>query len=68
MILRFLCFFLGILFSSLGLAFIIIYLNLFNMGYNFKEYVQFIISKWECLLVFVGFFLIFLSLHTKGEK
>ena len=68
MITRLTVFILGILFSSLGLAFIIIYLNLLNMGYNFKEYVHFIISKWECLIILVGFFFIFLSVHTKGDK
>ena len=68
MIFRIMLFLLGIILCSIGLSFTIIYLNLLNMGYNFKEYVHFIISKWECLIILVGFFFIFLSVHTKGDK
>ncbi len=67
MIFRIVLFFLGLLLCSLGLSFVIIYLNLLNMGYNFKEYVQFIISKWECLVMILGLFLIFISLYRKGK-
>lgn len=68
MFFRVMLFLLGIVLSSLGLSFIVIYLNLLNMGYNFSEYVHFIISKWECLIIFVGFFFIFLSLYRKGSR
>jgi hypothetical protein len=68
MIFRVMLFLLGILFTSLGLSFIIIYLNLLNMGYNFSEYVHFIISKWETLIIFVGVLLIFMSLYRKGSR
>jgi len=68
MIFRIMLFLLGIVLVSLGLSFVIIYLNLLNMGYNFKEYVHFIISKWECLIIIVGGILIFLSLYRKGKK
>ncbi len=68
MIFRIMVFILGIILCSLGLSFIIIYLNLLNMGYNFREYVHFIISKWECLVIFLGMLLIFLSVYRKGIK
>lgn len=68
MIFRLTLFFLGILLCSISLSFIIIYLNLLNMGYNFKEYVHFIISKWECQTILIGGILIFLSLYRKGRK
>jgi len=68
MIFRIVIFLLGVVMASLGLSFIIIYLNLLNMGYSFSEYVNFIIRKWECLIMIVGFFFIFLSLYRKGIK
>lgn len=64
---RVLLFLLGTLFLSLGISFVIIYLNLLNMGYSFSFYVHFISRKLECLVVLVGMFFIFLSLR-KGEK
>ena len=68
MIFRVLMFFLGILLASIGLSFIIIYLNLLNMGYNFWEYVNFISRRIECLGVFLGLFLVFISVYRKGNK
>lgn len=67
MVFKIMMFLLGILMASIGLSFIIIYLNLLNMGYNFYEYVNFIISKWECMIIFVGVLLIFLSIYRKGN-
>lgn len=58
----------GVLFCSLGVLFIIIYLNLLNMGYNFLEYVHFIIVKPQCLIVILGVFNIYLALKGKGKK
>lgn len=66
MIFRLMTFFLGVILSSIGVSFIIIYLNLLNMGYNFFQYVKFISSKLECLIVFLGLILIYISLH-KGR-
>ena len=67
MVFKIMMFLLGILMASIGLSFIIIYLNLLNMEYNFYEYVNFIISKWECMIIFVGLLLIFLSIYRKGN-
>lgn len=68
MIFKVMMFVLGVVMASIGLSFIIIYLNLLNMGYNFREYVQFIISKWECMIIFIGILIIFLSIYRKGTK
>ena len=69
MVFRLLLFFLGIVLSSIGISFIIIYLNLLNMGYNFSEYVKFISSVPECISFLLGLILIFLSLYVrKGKK
>ena len=52
---------LGILCSSVGLMFFILYLNLLTLGYSFSNLVHFIISRGECLLFFFGIFIIIIS-------
>lgn len=68
MLLKLILYLSGIVFCSIGVLFIIIYLNLLNMGYNFVEYVHFIIVKPECLILLLGMFNIFLALKGKGNK
>ena len=53
--------------SLIGLLYIITYLNLLTIGYNFFEYVKFIISRIECWNVVLGFILIYLSMK-EAEK
>jgi len=55
----------GIFFTSIGLFFIILYLNLFVVGYTFFEFVYFIIRSIYCNIFFIGLFLIFLSFRRK---
>ena len=68
MLFRLMVYLSGIVLCSLGLTFIIIYLNLLNMGYSFIDYVHFIYRKIECLSLLIGILLIYLSLHRKGKK
>ena len=49
-----------------GFTYVILYLNLLTIGYNFYEYVNFIFSRFECYLIFVGFIILILSLFIKG--
>ena len=63
MLFRLILYLSGIMFCSFGVD-----LNLLNMGYNFMEYVHFIIVKPECLIIFIGMFNIFLALKRKGNK
>lgn len=58
---------LGVIISSYSLMFIIMYLNLLNMGYSIFDYLIYIITHFECLLIFVGILLIILSIK-KGKK
>ena len=51
-----------------GFTYIILYLNLLSIGYNFLEYVNFIFSRVECYFVFIGLIILILSLFIKGEK
>lgn len=54
--------------SVISFSYIIIYLNLLTMGYNFLEYVHFIIRRVECLNLFTGLVLIILSLINGGKN
>lgn len=64
---RFFFFLVGFGLTLIGSIYIIIYLNLTTIGYNFLEYVNFIIRQPECLIAIVGIILIFLSI-PKEEK
>ena len=52
----------------LGFSFIILYLNYLTIGYNFKEYVNFISRRLECYNVIIGLIIIILSIFIKGDK
>lgn len=52
----------------LGLSTLILYINLFSFGYNFKEYIEYIIKLPELYYFIIGFFLVNLSIFSKGDK
>lgn len=52
----------------IGFVFIILYLNLLSLGYNFFEFVNFIIRRIECYYTVIGFVLILLTINIKGAK
>lgn len=61
-------FLIGFGLTTIGLVYIISYLNLLTIGYNFLYYVNFIIRRIECLYVPIGLILIFISINIeKGE-
>lgn len=68
MFLKYFAYFIGLILSSTGLVFIIIYLNLLNMGYSFSYYVNFIIKRVECLNFLIGIIIMFLALNIRKEK
>lgn len=49
---------LGIILCSIGCMFIFLYLNLLTIGYSFFDFIKFISTKLECLLLVVGIILI----------
>ena len=61
-------FLLGFGLMVIGCSFIILYLNLTTIGYNFLEYVNFIIRRVECYFSIIGFIIMILSITIKGEK
>lgn len=69
MILRIFGFLVGFGFSTIGFVFIISYLNLLSLGYNFLEYVHFICSSPQCLIGPIGLIIISLVIFLpKGEE
>lgn len=59
-------FLLGFALTLLGSIYIICYLNLITIGYNFKEYVQFIVRSPECIQAVVGLILLTLAIFIPG--
>ena len=60
---RILLYIFGVILTSLGLFFIIIYLNLLTIGYSFLDFVKFISRRVEVWLLIVGIICIALSLE-----
>ena len=67
MIKRIVFFIFGVLLSSYSLMLWIIYLNLLKMGYSFLDYLRFIFTNLECLLIFLGILLIYISLRRNNK-
>lgn len=51
----------------IGFTYIIMYLNLFTLGYNIFDYLLFILTHIECLFSIIGFILVLISIY-KGDK
>ena len=60
-------FLLGFGFMVIGSSFIILYLNLTTMGYNFFNYVNFISRRFECYFSIICLIMMILSITIKGE-
>ena len=50
-----------------GFIYIILYLNLLTIGYNFTYFVNFIIRRIECYFTIVGLVIMNLALYIKGD-
>lgn len=69
MLVRIFGFLIGFGFSVVGFVFMISYLNLLSLGYNFEEYVHFICRSPHCLIGPIGLLIIaFVIFLPKGEK
>jgi hypothetical protein len=62
MFLRIFFFLLGFGLMVIGFTYVITYLNLLTIGYNFNEYIHFITSRYECLIAIFGFIIINLTI------
>lgn len=68
MFLRIYIFLIGFGLTIIGSVYLISYLNLMTFGYNFWEYVNFIIRRIECLNTFFGIVLMALAIYYPGGK
>lgn len=64
---RILMFLFGFGLTVISLSYVILYLNLLSLGYNFMDYVKFISKRVECLNVFVGVLIMVLTLINGGK-
>ncbi len=51
-----------------GFSTLILYINLFSFGYNFKEYIYYVIRLPEFYYLIVGFVLLNFAILLKGGK
>ena len=68
MLFRMFLFLIGFGLTTIGFMYIIAYLNLISIGYNFLEYVNFIIRRIECLNAFIGIILMTISITIGGKN
>ncbi len=68
MLTRIFFFLIGFGLTIIGSIYIISYLNLLTIGYNFLEYVNFIIRQFECLCTLFGVAVMALAINVTGRK
>jgi len=62
---KYIFFLIGVILISLSLTFMILYLNLLTIGFNFFEYLVFIFKRLECLLIIPGIISLLVSYKSK---
>lgn len=68
MLARIFFFLIGFGLTVIGSVYILVYLNLLTIGYNFLEYVNFIIRRFECLISLLGVIIMYISIMLPGGK
>lgn len=63
MFVRITFFLIGFGLTIIGFIYIVSYLNLMTIGYNFIEYVKFIIGRLECIFAPIGLIILTLSIY-----
>ena len=63
MFVRITFFLIGFGLTIIGFIYIVSYLNLMTIGYNFIEYVKFIIGRLECIIAIIGLIILTLSIY-----
>lgn len=66
MLARTFVFLIGFGLTVIGSVYIISYLNLITIGYNFEEYVNFISRRIECIYMVIGLILIISAIFIPG--
>ena len=68
MLSRFIIMFIAFLAMVFGLSYVFIYINLFSFGYNIKEYLEFLFTRYEWYLFLIGFLVEIICLIRKDKK
>lgn len=68
MLLKVFLFLLGFGLTTIGCVYIIVYLNLLSLGYNFFDYVNFIIRQVECIEALIGIILMLIAISIGGKN
>jgi len=68
MFLRILLFLIAMILIIIGMISIILYLNLFTIGYTFLEYVNFIISRASCMCLILGIILLIILIFSRRKN
>ena len=66
MYIRVLLYVIGFLLSIIGSIYIIMYLSYLSIGYSFIDYLNFVITRGECLITIIGLFFISIAIFKKG--
>ena len=61
-------FLLGFGLMTIGFVYLILYLNILSIEYNFSDYVNFISRRIECYFPIIGFIILNLSVCIKGDQ
>ena len=65
---RLILFLFGFGLTIIGIIYIILYLNLLTIGYNFSFYVNFIIRRIECWFSIIGIIIMIFSIYKGGKN
>ena len=68
MFFRLFLFLFGFGLTTIGFVYIICYLNLFTIGYNFFDFVNFIIRRIECINTIIGIIIMYLAICIGGKN
>lgn len=68
MLIRIFFFLTGFGLTVVGFVYVIAYLNLLTIGYNFDEYVNFIIRQPECFYTLIGIVIMLICIFIPGGK
>ena len=52
----------------IGMSYIIVYSNLLTFGYTFKEYLEYLISRYECLYFIIGLLIIIVIIFRREKN
>lgn len=61
-------FLIGFGLSVVGFSYVILYFNLFSIGYNLEEYVNFIIRRLECYYSVLGIFIMIIASMIRESR